>query len=501
MKLVSVQIKNILGVSALEFNHEAGNVIEISGGNGKGKTSTLEAIKDTFGASSYSTLIRNGEESGEVVLDFGDIIVNRKYKAEGTPKTTVKARLPGSDKYGAVGSPAKYIKSLTNASSLDPASLLSAKPKELIDIVLNSMPIYADANRIMDITGVSHDVSGHALNVISEIGKSIFDERTGVNREGKELHATINQLKATVPEEVVSEESVKAEIEALQANNLNIQEDFNGERAQIDETAKESATKIDAKIGIEKSNISHIQDGVIRSRENTDHKVQGLRDEMQEIEREFEKKMQSMREKMQSEEQGHLSFVSAETAKIKDHEHAISTLTNSKDSVEEERERKQSEVDTKVIAKQQDNDREINNLQSKLSQCAVIANTLSNIKSNEERYTVKVGKSKSLGEQLKMLNEYKEELCQALPIDGLEIKEGNLLLDGVSFETLNTAARLTLVVKLAELNAGDCGVVILDNTEMMDSETYTSFLAEADKTDLTFIVARVTDGDLKIESK
>ncbi|CAM0018378.1 hypothetical protein VPHD171_0036 [Vibrio phage D171] len=483
MKLVSVQIKNILGVSTLEFNHEAGNVIEISGGNGKGKTSTLEAIKDAFGASSYSTLIRNGEESGEVVLDFGDIIVNRKYKAEGTPKTTVKARLPGSDKYGAVGSPAKYIKSLTNASSLDPASLLSAKPKELIDIVLNSMPIYADANRIMDITGVSHDVSGHALNVISEIGKSIFDERTGVNREGKELHATINQLKATVPEEVVSEESVKAEIEALQANNLNIQEDFNGERAQIDETAKEAVKTVDDLIAEENKQISTLQQGVIDRTDQCEDKVKSLRDEIMRIERELE------------------LFVNSERAKVREHEHTINTLDRSKDSVEEERERKQSEVDTKVIAKQQDNDREINNLQSKLSQCAVIANTLNNIKSNEERYTVKVGKSKSLGEQLKMLNEYKEELCQALPIDGLEIKEGNLLLDGVSFETLNTAARLTLVVKLAELNAGDCGVVILDNTEMMDSETYTSFLAEADKTDLTFIVARVTDGDLKIESK
>ncbi|CAL9958201.1 hypothetical protein VPHD85_0034 [Vibrio phage D85] len=483
MKLVSVQIKNILGVSALEFNHEAGNVIEISGGNGKGKTSTLEAIKDAFGASSYSTLIRNGEESGEVVLDFGDIIVNRKYKAEGAPKTTVKARLPGSDKYGAVGSPAKYIKSLTNASSLDPASLLSAKPKELIDIVLNSMPIYADANRIMDITGVSHDVSGHALNVISEIGKSIFDERTGVNREGKQLQGTIASLRETLPEELPSKSELEQQVTDLQDSNLNIHEEFNAERATVDELAKEAVNTVDDLISAENKKVATLQQGVIDHRAEAEKKAQSLRDEILKIEREHE------------------LFVSSESAKVRECEVTIEKLGVAKISAEDERERKQSDIDNKVVTKQQENNQQINQLQNSISQCAVIDNTLNNVKNYEAQLQQISGKSKSMGEQIKMLNEYKEELCQALPIEGLEIKEGNLLLDGVSFETLNTAARLTLVVKLAELNAGDCGVVILDNTEMMDSETYTSFLAEADKTDLTFIVARVTDGDLKIESK
>ncbi|AUR95307.1 coil containing protein [Vibrio phage 1.205.O._10N.222.51.A7] len=483
MKIASVQIKNILGVSALEFNHESGSVIEISGGNGKGKTSTLEAIKDAFGASAYSSLIRNGEESGEVVLDFGDIIVNRKYKAEGTPKTTVKARLPGSDKYGAVGSPAKYIKSLTNASSLDPASLLSAKPKELIDIVLNSMPIYADANRIMDITGVSHDVSGHALNVISEIGKSIFDERTGVNREGKQLQGTIASLRETLPEELPSKSELEQQVTELQDSNLNIHEEFNAERAKVDEEAKgkvkdceSELTKINLEIGSVSSSI-HV------NREETNAKVIGLQKQIDALKNEHEL--------FASKQMGEQRSLEQKASSVRDR-HAV---------IEDERERQQSDIDNKVVTKQQENNQQINQLQNSISQCAVIDNTLNNVKNYEAQLQQISGKSKSMGEQIKMLNEYKEELCQALPIEGLEIKEGNLLLDGVSFETLNTAARLTLVVKLAELNAGDCGVVILDNTEMMDSETYTSFLAEADKTDLTFIVARVTDGDLKIESK
>lgn len=483
MKLVALTIKNILGVSELSFNPEAGNVIEISGGNGKGKTSTLEAIKDVFGASAYSTLIRNGEENGEIVLDFGDIIVNRKHKNEGTPKTTVKAKLPGTDSYGAVGSPAKYIKGLVNASSLDPARLLNAKPKELVDVVLNSMPMQADASRILEITGVNHSTEGHALNVISDIGKTIFEERTGVNREGKQLANTVTSLRETLPEELPSKADLEKQVEQLQEQNLNIHEEFNAERAKVDEEAKEKSIELE-KSGVDiHEQIKSIDQSIVDHRNESNDKIAELQKQIDQINAD------------------HNQFKSDKHVERANLEGEARVIHSNKSAVDEERERKQSDIDNRVVAKQQENNQQINQLQNSISQCAVFDNTLSNIKKYEEDLQKIKGKATSMGEQLKMLNEYKAELCESLPIEGLEVKEGSLFLDGVSFETLNTAARLTLVVKLAELNAGDCGLVVLDNTEMMDSETYAQFLAEAEKTDLTFIVARVTDGDLKLTSK
>lgn len=483
MKLVSLTIKNILGVSELTFNPEAGNVIEISGGNGKGKTSTLEAIKDVFGASSYSTLIRNGEDSGEVVLDYGDLVVNRKHKAGSTPKTTVKARLPGTDSFGSVGSPAKYIKGLVNISSLDPARLLSAKPKELVEVVLNSMPIQADAQRLLDITGVSHNTEGHALNVITNVGKLIFDERTGVNREAKQLKGTIDSLRETLPEDIPSKADIEGKIAQLQNENLGIHESFNEERANVDEESKIESSKLySEKVYLQKK-IGEFEVNISEHKEGCDKEIKDLEAQIEAV------------------KQKHRDFSENVKSKINDGNGFIREIEVKIENVEEVRERKQSEIDSRVVTKQQENDAQINALQKEMSQCAVYDNTLSNIKNYEGQLQQLTGKSKAMGSQLTMLNEYKSELCSSLPIEGLEVKEGNLLLNGVSFETLNSAARLGLVVKLAELNAGDCGLVILDNTEMMDSDTYASFLAEADKTDITFIVARVTDGDLSLTTK
>lgn len=483
MKLVSLTIKNILGVSELTFNPEAGNVIEISGGNGKGKTSTLEAIKDVFGASSYSTLIRNGEDSGEVVLDYGDLVVNRKHKAGSTPKTTVKARLPGTDSFGSVGSPAKYIKGLVNISSLDPARLLSAKPKELVEVVLNSMPIQADVQRLLDITGVSHNTEGHALNVITNVGKLIFDERTGVNREAKQLKGTIDSLRETLPEDIPSKADIEGKIAQLQNDNLDIHGSFNEARAKVDEEAKGKAANCEAELKNIGTEIEAVDSSIIVNREETNAKIAELQKQIDTLNNE------------------HNLFACKKSAYRSLLEQKASGVRARHALIEEEREEKQIEIDSRVVTKQQENDAQINALQKEMSQCAVYDNTLSNIKNYEGQLQQLTGKSKGMGEQLTMLNEYKAELCSALPIEGLEVKEGNLLLNGVSFETLNSAARLGLVVKLAELNAGDCGLVILDNTEMMDSDTYASFLAEADKTDITFIVARVTDGDLSLTTK
>lgn len=64
---------------------------------------------------------------------------------------------------------------------------------------------------------------------------------------------------------------------------------------------------------------------------------------------------------------------------------------------------------------------------------------------------------------------------------------------------MNTAKRIKLVLKLAELSCGKLGVVVLDGAEALDKETYTEFLKAADKSGLQFICARVSDDDLEVK--
>lgn len=481
MKLIGFEIKNILGVSELKHTVD-GNVVEISGKNGQGKTSSLEAIKDALGASSVSHLIRNGEEVGEVVLDFEDAKVIRKHKPNATGKTTVKARVGNSDKFGNITSPASFVKSMVNANSIDPARLLTAKPKELVDVVLNSMPIQADKQRIFNITGKDFDVSGHALTTISNIGKVIFDERTGINREGKQLHSTIAQLKATLPEEIQTEAEIQAEIDAIQDENISINESFNSARADVDADIKAKEKEIQAEIDAAKDEAAAIGQDVAN------------------YTRECEAEIERLQRLIQDKKDEITSYSESKQDEVNAVYNKAGELATSKENLEQERENRQIEIDNQVIKQQEDNNRKLNEANERMKQAAVVANTYSNIVKNEEELGQKTAKSNSLGEQLKMLNEYKQELCDSLPIPGLELQEGQLYMNGISFETLNTAERMNVVVKLAELNAGSAGVIVLDNTEMMDSGTYQEFINSAAETDLVFIVGRVTDNELTVSN-
>lgn len=60
MKIAHVKISNILGIAELEFTPAGFN--EISGPNGTGKTSVLEAIKAALSTGHDATLLRKGAE-------------------------------------------------------------------------------------------------------------------------------------------------------------------------------------------------------------------------------------------------------------------------------------------------------------------------------------------------------------------------------------------------------------------------------------------------------
>lgn len=117
MNVVGIKLKNILGISECSIKPD-GNIIEVSGKNGVGKTSLCEGVKDALNISEYSSLLRDGEEKGEVVLDLGDMLITKKHTEKGST-LNVKGRVAGTDSMSTISSPAKVLKSLINPDSVD----------------------------------------------------------------------------------------------------------------------------------------------------------------------------------------------------------------------------------------------------------------------------------------------------------------------------------------------------------------------------------------------
>ena len=193
MKIAHISIKNILGIAELELSPQG--FTEISGPNGTGKTSILEAIKSVLETGHDATLLRKGAEVGETVLVLDD---GTELSKRVTPAGSTSAVKRDGKK---VTRPAEAIKALTDMLSVNPVDFLRAPKKDRVRVLLESMPIEADAARLSELAGVPvrPQPGLHALHVIQLVHTQVYDARTGTNRAVKEKSATINQLEAAVP--------------------------------------------------------------------------------------------------------------------------------------------------------------------------------------------------------------------------------------------------------------------------------------------------------------
>ena len=86
MKILQLTVENFKKIKAFILKPDP-YVQEISGANGAGKSSALDAIWAALGgaemvkASGTSQPIRNGEKKAMVTLDLGDMIVTRRWTA------------------------------------------------------------------------------------------------------------------------------------------------------------------------------------------------------------------------------------------------------------------------------------------------------------------------------------------------------------------------------------------------------------------------------------
>lgn len=197
LKVAHVRISNILGIEELEF--APGGFTEVTGGNGAGKTSTIEALRAALKGGHDGTLLRHGAEKGEIVLVLDD--GTQIKKAITADKTDVKVLRDEK----LLSRPAEAIKALHDVLSVNPVEFLRAPEKSRVDALLQVMPIRADHDRVEQIVQRTLDERTARLdgiNMIEAVKKDVFDDRTGINRAARDKEGTVNQLRATLPDVV-----------------------------------------------------------------------------------------------------------------------------------------------------------------------------------------------------------------------------------------------------------------------------------------------------------
>lgn len=196
MKIVSLEVENIKCLKAISITPE-GNTIVIGGDNGNGKSSVLDSIEYALAGSKHipEQPIRNGQEKARIVLNLDDIQVIRTFTKNGT-HLVVKAK-DGTN----FPSPQDMLNKLLGDLSFDPSEFFRMDDKKRVETLKKLVGL--------DFTDLNNEY------------KKVFDQRTDVNRRGKELKAQFDAIDEydDVPDEEVSVADLSKQLTDAMSNN------------------------------------------------------------------------------------------------------------------------------------------------------------------------------------------------------------------------------------------------------------------------------------------
>ena len=224
LKIISLVAENIKRLVAVRIDPK-GNLVQITGKNGAGKTSVLDSIWWVLAGAGnvQKTPIRKGQQSATIKLDMGEVVATRRFtKVEGDEFTT-SVTVTTAD--GArLSKPQNFLDSLLSPLSIDPLEFARMKPKEQFD-ALKGM------------------VAGFDFDKAAGLNLADHGKRQDINRRVKEAAAQANaiDIPATTPGEKVDEDAIVTELGEVGAFNAEIER-----RAERREGAKAQAERFRA---------------------------------------------------------------------------------------------------------------------------------------------------------------------------------------------------------------------------------------------------------------
>lgn len=202
MKVVQLVAENFKRLTAVEITPE-GNVVEIAGKNGSGKSSVLDAIYVALVGRSANPPkpIRAGEEQCVLKLDLGDLKVTRTFTAKDGGSYTDTLRVENADglRYG---SPQAVLDALLGEIGFDPFEFCQMKPERQAETLLAMVPLTID------------------LDEYAELDTSDYAKRRDVNRDAAALKAQVQAIpKEDVPTDLPDRDSLADQLgKAAQTN-------------------------------------------------------------------------------------------------------------------------------------------------------------------------------------------------------------------------------------------------------------------------------------------
>lgn len=469
MKISKIKISNLFGIKEQTLD---GKSIEISGANGQGKTSILDAIRFALtNSSKRDYIVKKGENEGEILIETDTgLSIRRKKRTQSSDYKSIKQ----NEKE--INSPETFLKDIFTPMQLEPVEFCQMSKQEQNRIILDLIEFDWDLNWIKEKfgeipTGINYEQNIlQILNDIQSEDSPYYKARQDINRDIKKNIAIISDIAKNLPENYNVEkwenfnltEKLK-ELMIIKERNAKINEakqfisNYDNKIKSYEADRQISIAAEEKNIQIERENlqkeISKLEEQLKSNKEKLKNMDKTLEDKIKIVNLEYEKKVASLNGSVNRARE----FADTAPIDITERQAECNLAEKMKSYINEYKRMKDYEQQNVTL-----------NEQSK-------------------EYTRKIELARNLpGEILKTAN---------IPIKGLTIENGLPLIEGKPISNLSEGEQLMLCVDVALSKPNNLKLILLDGVEKLSDNNRSLLYNKCKEAGLQFIATRTTNDD------
>lgn len=469
MKIKKIKITNLYGITEYEAD---GKNVELSGSNGVGKSSVIDAIRAALtNKSSRKYIVRNGETEGEILIETDNgLRINRKFRTNQADYKSVKQN--GRE----VGSPESFLRDIFSPLQLSPVEFMEKSEKEQNAIILDMIQYDWNLQTIREWFGEIPDWVSYDQNILSilndiqsEKGR-YYINRQDINRDIRNKRAFIEDISATIPE---GYQAQKWEEENLGELYKQI-ERIRNQNEEIEQAKR-----------------------VIEQRDN---KVRSYEAEKEISLAALDKEFSSERERLIKENERLQSQIRENTIKL---ESLDGKKADKSEVIIQQYKANVSRYDARVEEYRETAEKEIKDF----SRLQEKAEYVEKMKSHLNEYA----RMKSLQDEVEILQQDSQELTNkiekarmlpgeiletaTIPIKGLTVKNGIPLINGLPISNLSDGEKLDLCIDVAIQKPNGLQIILIDGVEKLSTRMREELYRKCKEKGLQFIATRTTDDE------
>ena len=469
MKISKLKIENLYGIEQLELD---GKSIELTGTNGAGKSSVLDAIRLALtNNSKRKYIVKNGETEGRVLVKLDDgTTIDRKKRTDKSDYKSIKD-VNGNE----INSPESFLKDIFTPLQLEPVEFLSMTEQQQNRILLNLIEFNKDKKEFINEkfgeipSWVNYDDSIlEILNQIQSKEGQYYQTREDVNREIRNGMAIINDIAKDIPENY-DESKWRNYTLSDKYEQLNKDKDFN---AKIDKSIaykEDYENKIKQIETVENNTLLQIEKDKSEEKNKITTEMQELKNRIELLQKDLEN-IDVKYEKTIAETK---SETIAEKAKLDENIKVANEWAN-KEKINTEMLENELKIAEEMKGHLNEYDR-MKEMQKKVDNFNIISETLTN----------KIELARTLpGEILKEVN---------IPVKNLTVENGIPLVNSIPISNLSEGEKLQLCVDVTLSNNNNLKLILIDGTEKLSEENRNKLYDICKERGLQVIATRTTD--------